>query len=119
MHIEIADRADLDRAETLVSLLRRPHLDRVTVTLPGLDATERERTAAIIRRLFNDCGCDWGALALVTAVVGVLMVGPSGGPAVAAAVLGCLAAAVAGKLLGLSWSRRRLLLRLRALRAVS
>lgn len=47
------------------------------------------------------------------------MIGPSGGRAVAAAGLGCLAAAVAGKLLGLSWSRRRLLHRLRALRAVS
>lgn len=119
MHIEIADCADLDRAEALVSWLRRPHLDRVTVTMPGLDAAERERAAKAIRHLFNDCGCTWGALALVAAGAGVLMVGPNGGRAVAGAALGCLAAAAAGKLLGLAWSRWRLLTRLRALRSAS
>ncbi|SCF47193.1 hypothetical protein [Micromonospora mirobrigensis] len=117
MDVEIADRADLDRVAALVSLLHRPHLDRVTVTLSGLDATERRHTAELLRRLFNDCGCGAGALAMVVAVAVALLVGPHGGRAIATAALGCLGAAVAGKFLGLARSRRRLLVRLRALRA--
>ncbi|MEV6367723.1 hypothetical protein D7147_16075 [Micromonospora musae] len=119
MNIEIARVADLDRVETLVSWLKRPHLDRVTITMPGLDTTERERAARTIRHLFNDCGCAWAALAFVVAVPAAVLARPSGGAAYAVAALSCLAAAVAGKLLGLAWSRQRLLARLRALRSAS
>ncbi|MEV6377233.1 hypothetical protein [Micromonospora musae] len=119
MNIEIARVADLDRVETLVSWLKRPHLDRVTITMPGLDITERERAARTIRHLFNDCGCAWAALAFVVAVPAAVLARPSGGAAYAVAALSCLAAAVAGKLLGLAWSRQRLLARLRALRSAS
>ncbi|MFD0785019.1 hypothetical protein ACFQZ8_14020 [Micromonospora azadirachtae] len=119
MNIEIARAADLDRVETLVSWLKRPHLDRVTVTMPGLDTTERERAARTIRHLFNDCGCAFGALALVVTVAASVLARPSGGTAYAMTALTCLAAAVAGKLLGLAWSRQRLLARLRALRSAS
>ncbi|MEV6816443.1 hypothetical protein [Micromonospora sp. NPDC051296] len=119
MHIEIAGHADLDRAEALVSWLERPHLDRVTITLPGLDTTERERTAVTLRHLFNDCGCAWGLAALVVAGAGSLLAWPSGGRGIAVAVLGCLLAAAAGKLLGLAWSRRRLLALLHHLRSAS
>lgn len=119
MNIEIATHADLDRAEALVSWLRRPHLDRVTITMPGLDNTDRDRAVGAIRHLFNDCGCTWAAVALVAAGSAVLLIGPSGGRAVAGAALCCLTAAVAGKLLGLAWSRRRLLARLRSLRSAS
>ncbi|TYB93669.1 hypothetical protein FXF53_27730 [Micromonospora sp. WP24] len=119
MNIEIARVADLDRVETLVSWLKRPHLDRVTITMPGLDTTERERAARTIRHLFNDCGCAWAALAFVVAVPAAVLARPSGGAAYAVAALSCLAVAVAGKLLGLAWSRQRLLARLRALRSAS
>lgn len=112
MHIEIAERTDLDRAGALVSWLRRPHVDRVVVTLAALDARERERSAEAIRRLFNDCGCTWSAVALVGAGGVALAAGRS----VIGVALTALAAAVAGKLLGLAWSRHRLLARLRALR---
>ncbi|MEU8297150.1 hypothetical protein AB0C04_07685 [Micromonospora sp. NPDC048909] len=119
MNIEIADQADLDRAETLVSWLQRPHLDRVTVTMPGLDDTERDRAARAIRHLFNDCGCTWAAVAFVAAGAAAVLIGPSGGRAVAVAAAGCLTTAVADKLLGLAWSRRRLLARLRSLHSAS
>ncbi len=119
MHIEIADHADLDRAEALVSWLERPHLDRVIITLPGIGTTERERAAANLRHLFNDCGCAWGLAALVLAGAGSLLVWPSGARGVTGAVLGCLLAAVAGKLLGLAWSRRRLLALLHTLRSAA
>ncbi|MFC0504379.1 hypothetical protein [Micromonospora costi] len=119
MNIEIAHPADLDRVETLVSWLKRPHLDRVTVTMPGLDATERDRAARTIRHLFNDCGCAWAALTFVVAVTVAVLARPSGGTAIAVAALTCVAAAIAGKLLGLAWSRQRLLARLRALRSAS
>ncbi|MCM0676766.1 hypothetical protein NCC78_19050 [Micromonospora phytophila] len=118
MDIRIADSADLDRTEALVSWLRRPHVDGVAVTVPGLDAARRERSARQLRRHFNDCGCAWSALALVAAVTAALVLGPRGG-AIAVAALGCLGAAVTGKLLGLAWSRRRLLTLLRALRTTS
>ncbi|MEV4197724.1 hypothetical protein [Micromonospora globbae] len=119
MNIEIAHPADLDRVEALVSWLKRPHLDRVTITMPGLDATESDRAARTIRHLFNDCGCAWGASALVVAVAGAVLARPGGVAALATAALACLAAAVAGKLLGLAWSRQRLLARLRALRTAA
>ncbi|HEX2772212.1 MAG TPA: hypothetical protein VHN18_07240 [Micromonosporaceae bacterium] len=117
MHLEIAGRADLDRAEALATWLRRPHVDQVAVRMPGLDSAECERSARAIRHLFNDCGCTWGALALLVAAVGVLVIGPAGWPDVGGSVLGCLAAAAGGKLLGLAWSRYHLLARLRALRS--
>ena len=119
MHIEIANHADLDRAEALVSWLQRPHLDRVTITLPGLTATERKNAAMALRRLFNDCGCAWGLAALTAAVVGSVLIWPGSGRPLAGAVLGCLGAAVAGKLLGLASSRRRLLALLHALRSAA
>ncbi|PZG16421.1 hypothetical protein C1I95_17700 [Micromonospora craterilacus] len=119
MHIEIADHVDLDRAEALVSWLERPHLDRVTITLPGLDTTERERAAVTVLRLFNDCGCAWGLAALVLAGTGALLVRPDGGQGIAGVVLAGLLAAAAGKLLGLAWSRRRLLALLHNLRSAS
>jgi len=115
LKIECLD--DLNRAAALASWLNRPSVDVVEVLLPWLDADEQARSAKIIRDLFNDCGCLWGAPAFVVSVAGVLV--PQlvsrgwSWPAFGRAILVGVAAGFAGKLLGLAWSRWRLAMRIR------
>lgn len=118
MRLQLECLDDLKRAERLASWLGRPSVNNVVVLLPWLDATERDRSARAIYRLFNDCGCAAAtAAAFGSVAVAVLVLRLSGREfswqlAGAMFVVG-LAAAAAGKLAGLAWSRWRLRVRLR------
>lgn len=121
MRLTLETRDDLRRALALASWLDRPTVDAVEIRLPWLTAAERDRSAAEIRRLFNDRGCAAATVALVLTAVVLAVLGADAdwswwGSGVA--TLLCLAAATAGKLLALAASRRRLRSRLRGLAEV-
>ncbi|MEU1803652.1 hypothetical protein [Streptomyces sp. NPDC019937] len=103
---------DLEHATALASWLGRPSVHEVVVLVPWLDADEQRRSAASIRRLFNDCGCPAGMAGFVV-TVGVVLghqlaVGGWSWPWVGFALLAGVAGGAVGKLLGLAWSRHRL-----------
>jgi hypothetical protein len=121
--LTIADRTDAERAATTATWLSRPRVAAVEIAIHGVDAPRAAALGARIRRLYNDCGCAWGELALAAALVvvalGPALVGWPAGLGWGSGVLVCAGAAVAGKLAGLAWSRWRVRLLLRQLAATS
>ena len=121
--LTISSRIDLERAVSSATWLSRPRVAAVHVSLHGVDQASSAALGTRIGKLFNDCGCAWGEITLAAALV-VLLLGPAlvgwpaglGGGGVV--VIGAVAA-VAGKLFGLAWSRRRVRQLLRRLAATS
>ncbi|WP_233362184.1 hypothetical protein [Streptomyces sp. GMR22] len=112
MRLKLEWPEDLEHAAALASWFGRPSVHEVVVLVPWLDADEQHRSAASIRRLFNDCGCAAGMVAFAVTVGVVLgrqlaVGGWSWSSAGIALLVGVVGAAV-GKLLGLAWSRHRL-----------
>jgi hypothetical protein len=121
--LTISSRGDAERAAASVTWLARPHFEAVHIDLDGFDMASAAALGTRIRRLFNDCGCAWGEITLAAAVV-VLLLGPPlvgwpSGLGWASGIAICAVAAVAGKLFGLAWSRRRVHHLLRQLAATS
>ncbi len=121
--LTISSRSDAERAAASATWLSRPRYESVRVDLEPLDQRTAASLSAQIRKLFNDCGCAWGELALVAAMITVLL-GPRlvGWPAShgwGSSIAICVIAAIAGKLAGLAWSRRRVRHLLRHLAATS
>ncbi|QLH25536.1 hypothetical protein [Streptomyces sp. Rer75] len=112
MRLKLECPEDLEHAAALASWLGRPTVHDVVVLVPWLDPDERRRSAATIRRLFNDCGCAAGMAAFaVTAGVALgyqFAVGGWSWPSAGVGVLVAVAGGAVGKLLGLAWSRHRL-----------
>ena len=112
MQLTISDSADLARARGLAAWLARPHVRAVVVTLPWLTDDERRRAALMLRASFNECGCTHGAIAFVAALGWTVRARPWGEGSLASGIAYVvslsIAAAVAGKLAGLSWSWWRL-----------
>lgn len=110
--ISITGPHDARRLRARATWLGRPLVRSVEVSLPSLDGGARERTARRLRRLFNDCGCLWGAPTfLVTFGVLLARAWPAGlgWRSVVLAFAVAVAAAFGAKLLALAWSRWRLL----------
>ncbi|HKA85995.1 MAG TPA: hypothetical protein VKD21_19170 [Acidimicrobiales bacterium] len=110
----LADVGDIDAAYAKATWLGRSRVDSVTVALPGLDEGARADAATRVRRHVNDCGCLWGEIAILLGVATIWLT-PMALTVPTVLVVGL--AGIAGKLLGLAWSRRRLRLELRRLAA--
>jgi hypothetical protein len=110
---------DVVEARALVRWIGRPHFSAVHVDAPSLDEDTRQRSAKRVRKLFNDCGCGSGQVAFLAAFpialwrllaeMDAALLAVAGGLVIATAV------SIAGKGLGLAWSRWRLLTKLREL----
>jgi hypothetical protein len=101
----------------MASWLGRPSVDRVVVDLPWVEEDDRQRVAKALRRYFNDCGCFWGTPVFLVALLSglILLDGADTWQGVVGCIVFALVAGAAGKLLGLAWSRWRLLAWLRRL----
>jgi hypothetical protein len=112
MRLVISSRDDLEQTRRLASWVNRPAVDHVLITLPWLDVDERQRIAKELEAQFNACGCTWGTVAFVLALVWCLRTAALGSASVSSGagyvVLGSVTAAIAGKALGLKWSQWRL-----------
>ena len=121
--LTISNRRDAEQAVAFATWLSRPRLDAVHVTVDQIDQATAASLSARIRELFNDCGCAWGevslAVALIILVLGPTLVGWPAGLGWGGGIAVCAAAAVAGKLSGLAWSRRRVRQLLRQVAATS
>jgi len=111
--LSLATAGDVADAVALVSWLNRPAVNQVSVEIPWLTSSEREDAAARLQRLFNDCGCGWGAFAFL-AVLAVrlgphLRGGEMSWTMLGWAILLSAGAAAGAKMLALAWSRWRLL----------
>ena len=112
MTLVIEDAHDLDRTAELAASLARPTVGQVHVRLPWLDHDERARSASALTRLFNECGCLWGAPAFLS----VLAWGALGAPwsslgtpaALGLSMLLATSAGLAAVVSALVWSRWRL-----------
>ena len=121
--LTISSRIDLERAVSSATWLSRPRVAAVHVSVDGVDQASSAALGTRIGKLFNDCGCAWGEMALAVALV-VLLLGPGlvawpAGLNWAGVVAICAVAAVAGKLFGLALSRRRVRQLLRRLAVTS
>jgi hypothetical protein len=110
----LGNASDLDAAHADATWLGRARVDHVLLELPGLTERTRTQSALRVRRHINDCGCLWGEIALLAGIVTVWLTPVA---VTAPVVLLVVLSAVAGKLLGLAWSRRQLRLDLRRLAA--
>jgi hypothetical protein len=110
--VVLADAGDIEAAYTDATLLGRSRVDNVIVALPGLTESARAQAAVRVRRHLNDCGCLWGEIAILMGIATIWLTPVA---LTAPTVLVVCLAGVAGKLLGLGWSRRRLRLELRRL----
>jgi hypothetical protein len=112
MRLVLESSDDLERATALASWLNRPTVTEVVVRLPWIDGDERHTYATAIRRLFNDCGCAVATAAFIAAVAASLLTPVVtrdwSWPLVGTSLVLSITAAVAGKLLGLAWTRHRL-----------
>jgi hypothetical protein len=112
MTLVIEDAHDLDRTARLAAGLARPAVGQVHVRLPWLDHAEQARSASALARLFNECGCLWGAPAFLS----VLAWGALGAPwstlgtlaAIGVSMLLATTAGLAAVVFALVWSRWRL-----------
>ena len=121
--LTIANRSDAERAAASATWLSRPRFEAVRIDVEHVDGFTAASLSAQIRKLFNDCGCAWGevilAVALITVVLGPPLAGWPAGLGWGRSIAICVVAAVAGKLAGLAWSRRRVRQLLRRLAATS
>jgi hypothetical protein len=108
----LAGAGDIEAAFSEATWLGRSRVDSVIVALPGLTESARAEAAVRVRRHLNDCGCLWGEIAMLMGVATIWLTPVA--LTVPTVLVVCLAG-VAGKLLGLGWSRRRLRLELRRL----
>jgi hypothetical protein len=69
MKIILDSRADLEEAVQLISWLNRPTIDQVVVSIPWLDRNDQKRSEKFLKRLFNDCGCQWGAPTFLITII--------------------------------------------------
>ena len=112
----LADADDLRRAYAGATWLRRERVDHVLVALRSVPEPTRAEAARRVRRHLNACGCRAGEAALVLALaVALLIPWHPVGPAPTAVLV--VLAGLAGRLLGLAWSRRQLRNDLRGLAA--
>ena len=114
--LTIRTRDDLQATAGMASWLRRPPVRDVIIDIPSIEDDVCRQAAKALRRHFNDCGCFWGAPAFLLALLALLFRGGAHTWTGVTASLGlALAAGAGGKLLGLAWSRSRLLAWLRRL----
>lgn len=104
--------SDFERAARLACWLNRPAVSAVVLASPPVDRRERARLETAIKGYFNDCGCRWATGAFLAALLWALLASPwqASPPWMAAAntMLFSVAAALGGKIGGLSWSWWRL-----------
>jgi hypothetical protein len=108
MILRLLDQSDLRAAHRQASWLRRPAVQQVEIGEAFLDEQQRVRTAAALRRWFNDCGCGFGTAALLVTTVALLLALGRTLPSLAVALVSGLVAALAGKVAALAWSRHRI-----------
>lgn len=61
MHLELRTEADLEQAMDYISWLNRPVVKDVSLDISTLGKAQEQKLAKRLQRLFNDCGCLWGA----------------------------------------------------------
>jgi hypothetical protein len=102
---------DLLRWTASVRVKRSPA--RLRVELPGLTLDQKKRWQGILERSHNDCGCVAAALALLLFLVALGIYGVAVGFRQSlllvgiASIVGSIGATGAGKVLGLTSSRRK------------
>lgn len=108
LHLEIKDRQDLEQVMGYASWLSRPVVKRVSLDFSMLGKDREQELENRLTRLFNDCGCLWGApgfflgcgLSLLTHLQGA---GFSWSAVGVSALIG-VGSALGAKLIGLLWS---------------
>jgi hypothetical protein len=110
---------DLEEARAMARWIGRPQFSEVRLAVSSIDEATRQRLARRLLALFNDCGCGWGQVAFLAALPFVLWRLPAERlPPLPMIIVGLVIAAtvsIAGKGLGLAWSRWRLRAELREL----
>jgi len=61
LHLELKDKHDVERAMGYVSWLSRPVVKDVSLDVSILGEDKTQKLEKRLHRLFNDCGCVWGA----------------------------------------------------------
>ena len=62
MNYFIENDDDITHLQQHNSWLNRPYIHGIEVKLTGINPHERVQYEKQVKRLFNDCGCGWGAL---------------------------------------------------------
>lgn len=99
---------DIEQALQRASWLARPMVEKVKLDLPAAGDDEQQQKAGEIKRLFNDCGCLWGAPGFILGF-GIYYLIHLQGAGFSWATLGVSAlagilSALAAKFLALLWS---------------
>ena len=108
LHLELKDRQDLEQAMGYVSWLSRPVVKQVSLDFSMLGKDREQELEKRLTRLFNDCGCLWGApgffLGSGLSYLAYLEGAGFSWSAVGISALIGTASATGAKLLGLLWS---------------